>query len=94
VYELPEDGTDKPKHVGRVKHCMIVSVICAFVWLYKWTKKERKELPLESRLWSIKVQSSDKINYMTSEPCKHGVYQQHYVLSKEYIHVYSQKEEW
>jgi len=25
---------------------------------------------------------------MTSEPCKHGVYQQHYVLSKEYIHVF------
>jgi len=25
---------------------------------------------------------------MTTETCKHSVYQQHYVLSKEYIHVF------
>jgi hypothetical protein len=25
---------------------------------------------------------------MTTEPYKHSVYQQHYVLSKEYIHVF------
>lgn len=35
VYELPEDGTDKRKHVVEVKHCMVVSALCALVWLYK-----------------------------------------------------------
>jgi len=40
-------GRNIPKHVGVVKHYMVVSVICAFVWSYKRIKKE---LQLESRL--------------------------------------------
>jgi hypothetical protein len=32
-YELPEDGTDVPKHVGAGKDY----VVCAFVWFCKLT---------------------------------------------------------
>jgi hypothetical protein len=35
VYELPEDGTDVPKHVGIVNDYTDVSVTCVFFWFYK-----------------------------------------------------------
>jgi len=34
AYELPEDGTDVPKHVGAGKDCMDVFVVSAFVCFF------------------------------------------------------------
>jgi len=43
VYELPEDGTDVPKHVTVVKDYTDALVMCAFVWLHKCIKQKGKE---------------------------------------------------
>jgi homoserine trans-succinylase len=39
VYELSEDGTDAPKHVGVSKDRTVVMAICAFVWSYRGADK-------------------------------------------------------
>jgi hypothetical protein len=42
VYELPEDGTDVPKHVGLVKHLALnVVVTCAYIGLINEYKIRR-----------------------------------------------------
>jgi hypothetical protein len=35
LYELPEYGTDVPKHAGIVRDYMDMFVMCAFVWFCK-----------------------------------------------------------
>jgi hypothetical protein len=38
VYELPEDRTEMPKHVGVIKECITVYAVCAFSWFIKENK--------------------------------------------------------
>jgi len=48
AYELPEDGTDVPKHVGAGKDCMDVFVVSAFVcffFLFSFNGKSPRDQP-------------------------------------------------
>lgn len=38
MYEIPEDGTDVPQHVGVVKDYTDMFVICAYFWFYILTE--------------------------------------------------------